>query len=77
MRQSAMWPVRCLPTTCHAAHRAQSLLLSSDVSFARIRPLPYTHPPADYWLNILDTQGEDLADDDLIDYLSENRSLSR
>jgi hypothetical protein len=32
---------------------------------------------ADYWLNILDTQGEDLDDGELIDFLSENRSLTR
>ena len=32
---------------------------------------------ADYWLDVLDTQGEDLDDAELVDLLSENRSMSR
>ena len=32
---------------------------------------------ADYWLDVLDTQGEDLDDSELLDLLAENRSMSR
>ena len=32
---------------------------------------------ANYWLDVLYTQGEDLEDEDLLDLISENRNLSR
>ena len=32
---------------------------------------------ADFWLNVLDTQGEDLTDEEIVDFFSENKSMSK